>query len=92
MSATDRTGIAQFTFPAGKAANILVPISHTLNYTTGASVQIVGDQQIEGYVENHVFCGKQQTYKVYFVMDLQPAICAVWNMERCRRHCGPGTH
>jgi predicted alpha-1,2-mannosidase len=69
LSATDRTGIAQFTFPAGAPANILVPISHTLNFTTGASLQVVGDHQIEGYVEDRAFCGNLQTYKVYFVMD-----------------------
>lgn len=68
LSATDRTGIARLTFPVGKAANILVPISHTMNLTSSSSVQIVGDRQIEGYVENHAFCGNKQTYKVYFVM------------------------
>jgi len=69
LSATERTGIAQFTFPAGQAANILVPISHTLNFTTGSSIQIVGDRTMEGYVQNRAFCGNQQTYKVYFVME-----------------------
>ncbi len=69
LSATDHTGIAQFTFPAGAPANILVPISHTMNFSTGASIQIVGDRQIEGYVEDRAFCGNQQTYKVYFVME-----------------------
>ncbi len=68
LSATDRTGVARFTFPAGKAANILVPISHTLNQTSAASVRIVGDRRIEGYVENHAFCGNKATYKVYFSM------------------------
>jgi len=68
LSATDHTGVARFTFPGEKAANILVPISHTLNKTTGASVHLVGDHRIEGYVENHAFCGMTQTYKVYFVM------------------------
>ena len=68
LSATDHTGVAQFTFPGGKAANILVPISHTLNKTAAASAHIVGDRRIEGYVENHAFCGMAQTYKVYFVM------------------------
>jgi len=69
LSATERTGMAQFTFPAGQAANILVPISHTLNFTTGASIQVVGDRTMEGYVENRAFCGNQQSYKVYFVME-----------------------
>jgi predicted alpha-1,2-mannosidase len=68
LSATDRTGIARFTFPAGQAANILVPISHTLNYTTAADVHVTGDHQIEGFVEDRAFCGNSQSYKVYFVI------------------------
>ncbi len=68
LSATDHTGIAQFKFPAGQAANVLVPLSHTLNDTSAATLHLVGDRQIEGFVENHAFCGNKQTYKVYFVM------------------------
>jgi predicted alpha-1,2-mannosidase len=68
LTATDRTGMARFRFPAGKPANILVPISHTLNYTTAAQVQVVGKNEITGYVEDRVFCDVRQTYKVYFVM------------------------
>lgn len=69
LSATEHTGIARFTFPAGKAANILLPLSHTLNNTSGASVRVVGDHRIEGYVENHAFCTNKRTYRVYFVMS-----------------------
>jgi len=81
LTATERTGMVRFTFPAGKAANILVPISHTLNHTTGAEVRVVGDRTIEGYVENQAFCGNKQTYKVYFVMsfDRPFAEFGTWN-------------
>ena len=68
LSATAHTGVARFTFPGGKPANILLPISHTLNSTAAASVRVVGDRRIEGYVENHAFCNMKPTYKVYFVM------------------------
>jgi predicted alpha-1,2-mannosidase len=68
LTATDRTGMVRFTFPAGKAANVLLPISHTLNYTTASYVHVVGDRTVEGYVVNRAFCGNKQTYKVYFVM------------------------
>jgi len=68
LSATERTGVARFTFPAGKVANILVPISHTLNDTAATSIRVVGDRRIEGFVENHLFCNRKPTYKVYFVM------------------------
>jgi len=69
LSATEHTGIARFTFPGGKTANILLPASHTLNNTSGASVRVVGDHRIEGYVENHAFCSNKTTYRVYFVMS-----------------------
>ncbi len=68
LSATDHTGVARFTFPAGKPANILLPLSHTLNTTAAASLRFVGDRRIEGYVEDHAFCNNKPTYKVYFVM------------------------
>jgi predicted alpha-1,2-mannosidase len=68
LSATDRTGIVRFTFPAGKQANILLPLTKTLNYTTAASVHIEGDRELEGYVDDRAFCGNSQSYRVYFVM------------------------
>ena len=90
LSATNRTGIVRFTFPAGKPANILLPLSHTLNYTTGASVRIVGNDQIQGYVEDRAFCGNQQSYKVYFVMTFSQPFSSfgTWSGPK---YGGPGT-
>lgn len=84
LTATDRTGLARFTFLPGKPANVLVPISHTLNRAEGAQVQVVGDREISGYVENHVFCGNSQTYKVYFVMTFSRPFASfgTWRGER----------
>jgi predicted alpha-1,2-mannosidase len=69
LTSTDRTGEAKFTFPAGKQANLLIPVSHTLNDAIGASVQVVGSDQVEGYVTNQTFCGSNRPYKVYFTMQ-----------------------
>ncbi len=90
LSATDHSGIAQFTFPAGKPANILVPISHTLADTKAAEVRITGDRQIEGYVENHIFCGRQQTYKVYFTMTFDRPFSSFGTWSG-KKYGGPGT-
>jgi predicted alpha-1,2-mannosidase len=81
LTATDRTGMVRFTFPADKAANIVLPISHTLNNTTGAEVHLVGDREMEGYVENQAFCGAKATYKVYFVIhfDRPFGSSGTWN-------------
>lgn len=90
LSATDHTGIARFTFPAGQPANILLPISRTLNYTTAASVHIVGDRQIQGYVENRAFCGNKQTYKVYFTMTFSQPFSSFGTWTGTK-YGGPGT-
>ncbi|GGH14159.1 GH92 family glycosyl hydrolase [Silvibacterium dinghuense] len=81
LTATDRTGMVRFTFPAGKAANVLVPISHTLNHTTGAEIRVVGDREMEGFVENEAFCGVKQTYKIYFVIRFDRSVgsSGTWN-------------
>ena len=84
LSATERTGVGQFTFPAGKVANIVVPISHTLNSTESASIRVVGDRRIEGFVENHAFCNRTPTYKVHFVMlfDRPFSTFGAWNRDQ----------
>ncbi len=89
LSATVHTGVARFTFPAAKAANILVPLSHTLNHTAAASVRVVGADRIEGYVENHAFCNMKPTYKVYFVMAFSRPFSSfgTWTGEE---NAGPG--
>jgi predicted alpha-1,2-mannosidase len=81
LTATGRTGMAQFTFPSGQPANVLVPISHTLNHTDAARVELVGDREISGSVTDEVFCGAKHRYTVYFVMQFdQPfASFGTWN-------------
>ncbi|HCT60432.1 MAG TPA: glycoside hydrolase family 92 protein [Acidobacterium sp.] len=69
LTATDRTGEVKLTFPAGKQANLLIPISHTLNNAIGAQIKIAGNNRVEGYVTNETFCGSNRPYKVYFVME-----------------------
>lgn len=81
LTATDRTGVVRFTFPAGKAANVILPISHTLNNATGDEVHMVGDREMEGYVENQAFCGAKASYKVYFVIHFDRPFSGsgIWN-------------
>lgn len=90
LSATERTGIAQFTFPAGKAANVLVPISHTLDDVTGAELHITGNRQIEGFVEDNAFCNGRQRYKVYFVMTFDRPFASFGTLSGTK-YGGPGT-
>src|SRR5581483_2593528 len=90
LSATDRTGIARFTFPAGQVANILIPISHTLDNVTGVEIHVTGDHQIEGFVEDSAFCGSRHTYKVYFVMTFDRPFTSFGTWSGTT-YDGPGT-
>ena len=68
LTAAERAGVARFTFPAGVAANVLIPVSHTQTDTYAADVTIVGDREVQGSVTSRSFCGGQGRYTVYFVM------------------------
>jgi predicted alpha-1,2-mannosidase len=68
LTATTRAGLIRFTFPTGKPANILLPISHTLTQTYGASAQIIGHDEIDGQVTSQSFCGAPARSTVYFVV------------------------
>jgi predicted alpha-1,2-mannosidase len=69
LTATDRTGVVKLTFPAGKEANLLVPVSHTLNHSVASQVRVVGNNKLEGSVTNLTFCSSNRPYTVYFVMQ-----------------------
>jgi predicted alpha-1,2-mannosidase len=67
MSATQRTGISQFTFPEGKS-NILLNLGLGLTNETGAMVHIVNNREIEGSRMTGSFCYNDGSERlVYFV-------------------------
>ncbi|WP_297090441.1 GH92 family glycosyl hydrolase [uncultured Draconibacterium sp.] len=67
VSATERSGISRFTFPAGQS-NILIDLGNGLTNESGASVKIVNNQEIEGWRMTGTFCYNDGTERpVYFV-------------------------
>jgi predicted alpha-1,2-mannosidase len=69
LTATTRCGLARFTFPAGKQANVLLPISFA-NVTTFASkVDLVDNQTLTGQVSTKVFYGTEKPIVTYFAMQ-----------------------
>lgn len=84
VSATKRTGISRFTFPAGQA-NILLNLGEGLTNETGASVRFVSDTEIEGTKLFGTFCyTRQAVFPVYFVMRVSktPLSSGYWKMQR----------
>jgi len=70
LTATERTGLVRFTFPAGQPANILIPLSHTLTRTERADIHVVGPDTVEGSVRSQAFCGAGQFYTTYFTLKM----------------------
>ncbi|TZF82258.1 glycoside hydrolase family 92 protein [Pedobacter sp. BS3] len=70
MTATTRTGISKYTFPAD-TGNILIDVSATQNkrmMPAPGYVKIVSGTEVEGWTESGHFCGApNQVQKVYFV-------------------------
>uniref|UniRef100_UPI0032174372 GH92 family glycosyl hydrolase n=1 Tax=uncultured Draconibacterium sp. TaxID=1573823 RepID=UPI0032174372 len=73
VSATQRTGISRFTFPAGQS-NILLDLGNGLTNESGASVKIINNREIEGWRMTGTFCYNDGTERpVYFVARFNKA-------------------
>ncbi|WP_237536662.1 GH92 family glycosyl hydrolase [Streptomyces sp. SID5785] len=69
MSATERTGRHQYTFPAGSGEqNVLIEAGESNGSTYAGDIEVVGDHTVEGWVQGGNFCGEtgKERYRVYF--------------------------
>jgi predicted alpha-1,2-mannosidase len=67
MTATTRTGLADFTFPAGSPGNVLFKPAGSQNGDAASTVQLVGNNEVQGEVNSGHFCGSPSTYNMYYV-------------------------
>ncbi len=81
MTATTRTGVSNYHFPAGKA-NILINLGLGLTNEQGAMVKMVSSTEIEGMRNVGSFCyyKPNETYPVYFVakVDKPAETFGIW--------------
>jgi predicted alpha-1,2-mannosidase len=66
LTATQRTGMAKFTFPATTQADVLMKLLDSQNGTSASSAQIVGTTEVTGTASSGNFCGGGGTYTVHF--------------------------
>ena len=59
LSATTRAGVHRYTFPPGVRANVLMDVARNKEGTHDASIEIVGDREVQGAVRG--------SYPVFFV-------------------------
>ena len=84
VTATPRTGVARFTFPAGQS-HILLNLGEGLTNETGASLRQVGECEFEGMKLLGTFCyNPQAVFPIYFVMRVNkcPATSGYWKKQR----------
>ena len=89
IAAAVRSGIAQFTYPPGSSKHtILVDLSRNLSRVDDAHVDVAG-ARVTGWVSSGGFCGSENRYKVYFVLqtDSNPAAVGTFN----EMHVNPGS-
>lgn len=83
-TATPRTGLTRFTFPAGKS-HILLNLGEGLTNETGAFMRKVNDCEIEGMKVLGTFCyNPQAVFSIYFVMRInkKPVEAGYWKKQR----------
>lgn len=84
VTATPRTGVSRFTFPAGQS-HILLNLGEGLTNETGASLRRVSDCEFEGTKLLGTFCyNPQAVFPIYFVMRVnkRPASAGYWKKQR----------
>ena len=81
VAATTRTGIGQFTYPAGTSANMLFKVGDSQAFVQDATVSIVGNDEVSGSITEGRFCDKPNLGTVYFVarFDRPFASYGTWN-------------
>lgn len=84
VTATPRTGVSRFTFPAGQS-HILLNLGEGLTNETGAFLRQVNDTEFEGMKLLGTFCyNPQAVFPIYFVMRVnkRPASSGYWKKQR----------
>jgi predicted alpha-1,2-mannosidase len=68
LTATTRSGMARFTFPASTQANLVFKLSGSRHTASHTHFTKVSDTEVSGQVTSGHFCGARNTYTVYFDM------------------------
>ncbi|MFI2641823.1 lectin [Streptomyces sp. NPDC018610] len=68
LTATTRSGMARFTFPASSRSNLVFKLAGSQSTATATRFTKVSDTEVSGQVTSGHFCGAGNTYTVYFDM------------------------
>ncbi|WP_329042349.1 GH92 family glycosyl hydrolase [Streptomyces sp. NBC_00178] len=67
LSATERTGVQRYTFPATDKANVLINAGQSLHRTVGTRVEILDSRTVRTAITGSGFCQDTKPYTVYTI-------------------------
>ncbi len=67
LTATARTGVQRYTFPATDKANVLLNAAQSLHKAVSSAVQILDDRTVRTEITGHGFCRDTGPYTVYTI-------------------------
>ncbi|MEU6221773.1 GH92 family glycosyl hydrolase [Streptomyces sp. NPDC047022] len=67
LTATARTGVQRYTFPATSKAQVLLNAGQALHKNVTSKVEILGDRTVRTSITGSGFCGGSRPYTVYTV-------------------------
>ncbi|WP_327330287.1 GH92 family glycosyl hydrolase [Streptomyces sp. NBC_01208] len=67
LSATERTGVQRYTFPATDKANVLINAGQSLHRTVNTEVEILDNRTVRTAITGSGFCQDTKPYTVYTV-------------------------
>ena len=76
LAATERSGIAQFTYPSGTSSNVLFKMGDAQSGNVAANVSVLNNHEVAGNETAGEFCGSQGTYPVYFAAGFNRAFAS----------------
>jgi predicted alpha-1,2-mannosidase len=88
LTATTRSGMGQFTFPAGTSSNLLFKLSGSATGTSGTHFQVINDHEVAGWVTSGNFCGATDKYTVYFDMQFNQPFAAQGTWQNSKVNAG----
>ncbi|GGK01091.1 alpha-1,2-mannosidase [Streptomyces camponoticapitis] len=101
LAVSERAGVADFSFPADKPANLLFRVSNSLNGSEDAHVDIDEKaRKVTGWVETGAFCGRRANggennrnsyYRLYFTASFDRAFSGVGTWRNDQLSAGSTT-
>jgi predicted alpha-1,2-mannosidase len=76
LTATTRTGMASFRFPATTRANLILRLAGSQRTDSATSFSVLSSTEVQGSATSGNFCGAGKSYTVYFDMQFSQPFTA----------------